>query len=152
MRTTRAGSTSPSYGQPHTVETYARTATPASRAGGTISENTESVSSIDLLTLARLCASLALRKTAISRRPTASARSRPRAFGHRALKVTPGSVAIVLASSSASASCGTHFGETKLVISIRRRPAATSAAMSRRLPSIGIIAASFWRPSRGLTS
>ena len=66
-----------------------------------------------LLMLALLWASLELRKTAISSRPTSSARSRPRALGQSALKLTPGGGFSDRASSSASESCGTHLGETK---------------------------------------
>ncbi len=66
--------------------------------------------------------------------------------------MTPGGGFMVRASSSASASWGTHRGETKLVISMRVRPAAQSASMRRRLPSMEMSAASFCKPSRGLTS
>ena len=99
-----------------------------------------------------LCVSLELRNTAISVSPAASARSSPFAFGHSAPKVTPGGGLYSRASSSASASCGTHLGDTKLVISMRRRPALISPSRRRFLPSSEIIAASFCRPSRGLTS
>ncbi len=54
--------------------------------------------------------------------------------------------------SSASASCGIHFGETKLVISMRRSPADASASISRTFPESGTVALSFCRPSRGETS
>jgi hypothetical protein len=44
------------------------------------------------------------------------------------------------------------FGETKLVASISRSPAATSRSMNPSLVSSGIAVASFCRPSRGPTS
>jgi hypothetical protein len=43
-------------------------------------------------------------------------------------------------------------GETKLVASISRRPAATRSSMKRRLVGVGMGADSFCRPSRGPTS
>ena len=133
-------------------------ACPASRAGPMVSSNAASVSAIVLLMFFLLCVSLALMKTAISFIPASFARSRPRAFGQSALKATRGRAdgarapSTNSASSSASASCGIHFGETKLVISIRASPAATSASMSRSLPESGTVAFSFCRPSRGDTS
>ena len=55
-------------------------------------------------------------------------------------------------SASASASCGIALGDTKLVASISRRPAAASRSMKPSLVSSGIAVASFWSPSRGPTS
>ena len=51
-----------------------------------------------------------------------------------------------------SAICGTHFGLTKLVTSISRRPAACSRCTSSTLCASPPAAASFCRPSRGPTS
>jgi hypothetical protein len=51
----------------------------------------------------------------------------PVALGTRALNVTPGGGGSVRISSSASASCGTQRGETKLVSSMRVRPASINA-------------------------
>ena len=49
--------------------------------------------------------------------------SSPRRFGTSALIRTPAGRATPRATSAASASCGIHFGDTKLVISIARMPA-----------------------------
>src|SRR5581483_9595215 len=54
--------------------------------------------------------------------------------------------------SSASASCGTHLGFTKLVASTTGSPAAARRSMSSILVCAGTIAASFCSPSRGPTS
>src|SRR5690606_9868825 len=54
--------------------------------------------------------------------------------------------------SAASASCGTHFGLTKLVASTVRRPVVDRRSMSAILSAAGTCAASFCRPSRGPTS
>ena len=138
-RATRAGIDVALVGAaPHGRDVAAHPRCPASRAGATISSNAASVSAIVLFTFFLLCVSLALRKTAISRSP-ARARAPARArWGTSALKVTPGGrLHACRATSSASASWGIHLGETKLVISMRARPAATSASMSRRLPSSG---------------
>ena len=54
--------------------------------------------------------------------PDASAVSRPRRFGTSALIRTPGGAFTPRATSAASASCGIHFGDTKLVISIVADP------------------------------
>src|SRR4030095_10469980 len=54
--------------------------------------------------------------------------------------------------SAASAICGTHFGETNAVASIARNPASVSASIKATFSSVGTIAFSFCRPSRGPTS
>src|SRR5688572_14936662 len=54
--------------------------------------------------------------------------------------------------SAASASCDTHFGLTKLVASIVRRPVADSRSISSIFAAVGTIAFSFCSPSRGPTS
>jgi hypothetical protein len=105
-----------------------------------------------LLVFLRLCVSLADMNTAISRRPAARARSNPLALGTSADTVTPGGNTAAFTSCSASANCGTHRGETKLVSSMRFNPEAISARNSSSLPSRGIGAASFCSPSRGETS
>ena len=152
MATARRGSVCPSYGHPHTVETYPRTRMPNARAGPIVDSNAASVSSTLLFTFLWLWVSLHETKTAISPIPAARARSRPRAFGQSALNETPSGGFARWATASASASCGIHLGETKLVISIRRRPLATSASIRRSLLWSGTVARSFWRPSRGPTS
>jgi hypothetical protein len=53
---------------------------------------------------------------------------------------------------SASASCGTHFGETNDDTSISSYPAADSASTNATFTSVGTCAFSFWSPSRGPTS
>ena len=53
-------------------------------------------------------------------------------------KRTPGGGGRTLASTSrASASCGTHLGDTKLVTSTARRPASTRRSTSSTLTSVG---------------
>src|SRR3546814_11291428 len=54
--------------------------------------------------------------------------------------------------SAASASCGTHFGLTKLVASMQRRPVADRRSISSTLAAVGMMDFSFCRPSRGPTS
>src|SRR4249919_3957965 len=54
--------------------------------------------------------------------------------------------------SAASASCGTHFGLTKLVASMLCRPAADRRSINAILSAVAMIAFSFCRPSRGPTS
>jgi hypothetical protein len=48
--------------------------------------------------------------------------------------------------------CGTHFGETKLVASTTDRPAPTSLCISWIFTDAGTLPFSFCRPSRGPTS
>ena len=134
------------------METYARTATLALSATGTTSSNAASVSAMVLFTFFLLCVSDADRNTAISFIPEARAVSSPRRFGTSALMRTPIGRCTPRATSAASASCGIHFGDTKLVISMSRMPAATSASMKRIFSAVGTCRASFCRPSRGPTS
>ena len=54
--------------------------------------------------------------------------------------------------SAASAICGTHFGDTKLVASIAGRPASVNRSMSPTLTAVGTSPGSFCNPSRGPTS
>jgi hypothetical protein len=54
--------------------------------------------------------------------------------------------------SAPSAICGTHFGDTKLVTSMLRKPASVSRSTSSTLTSTGIVCFSFCSPSRGPTS
>jgi hypothetical protein len=91
-------------------------------------------------------------KTQTASAPAASARSRPRAFGTSTGYRTPGRRSRPARSASASASCGTARGATKLVASISRRPASARRPMNRSFAAVGIGDASFWRPSRGPTS
>jgi hypothetical protein len=53
---------------------------------------------------------------------------------------------------AASAICGTHFGLTKLVTSMWRRPACCSWRTSSILSAVATACASFCKPSRGPTS
>jgi hypothetical protein len=126
--------------------------TPAARAGPTTSANAVRVSAIVLLTFFLLWVSDADMNTAISRMPAASAVSSPRRFGTSALNRTPSRRPTPRATSELSASCGIHFGLTKLVISIADTPAAISASIRRILSAVGTWRASFCRPSRGPTS
>ena len=54
--------------------------------------------------------------------------------------------------SAASASCGTHFGLTKLVASMVLRPVSDSKSMNLILSEAAMTLFSFCRPSRGPTS
>src|SRR5688572_26491172 len=54
--------------------------------------------------------------------------------------------------SAASASCGTHFGLTKLVASMLSRPVAVSRSISSIFAAVGTSVFSFCSPSRGPTS
>src|SRR5207342_1135481 len=54
--------------------------------------------------------------------------------------------------SAASASCGTHFGLTKLVASMLRSPVADRRSISAILSAVAMMVFSFCRPSRGPTS
>src|SRR5215468_4855867 len=54
--------------------------------------------------------------------------------------------------SAASAICGTHLGETNAVASTAGKPASESWSISAILVSVGTVAFSFCRPSRGPTS
>jgi hypothetical protein len=49
--------------------------------------------------------------------------------------------------SAASAICGTHFGEMKLVASIRERPVSVSRSISAILVAVGTKPGSFCRPT-----
>jgi len=96
--------------------------------------------------------SVALAKIAISRTPVASARSRPRSFGTRTGARTPSGSSSWSSNSAASASWGTHFGCTKLVVSTVVSPASTSRRMNSALTATSTTADSFCNPSRGPTS
>ena len=48
--------------------------------------------------------------------------------------------------------CGTHFGDTKLVASTTDKPAATNLCISCIFTDVGTLPFSFCRPSRGPTS
>ena len=109
----------------------------AARATGITSSNAASVSAIVLLTFFLLWVSEADRNTATSFMPEAIAVSRPRRFGTSALIRTPATRCTPRETSAASASCGIHFGDTKLVISMSRIPAATSASMNFSLSAVG---------------
>ncbi len=51
-----------------------------------------------------------------------------------------------------SAICGIHFGETKAVASIARRPASARRSISSSFTAVGTSPFSFCSPSRGPTS
>ncbi len=81
MPATRAGSMSPSYGQPKLVATITSALAPASCSSEISPAMSSSDSAVDRLTLRRLCVSLAETTTSISVKPAASARCAPREFG-----------------------------------------------------------------------
>lgn len=106
-----------------------------------------------MLMLRRVNSSLAAVKRAMAWRQADLARSRPLGLGTRAERVASGGLCRSRARrSSASASWGTHFGWTKLVASMRTRPAAARSRTKASLASVGMGVGSFWRPSRGPTS
>ena len=81
-----------------------------------------------------------------------SAPSSPLRLGVRTVYRVPGRRAMAASTSLFSASCGTHFGLTKLVTSTTGRPAAASMLARSILTSVLIRPFSFCRPSRGPTS
>ena len=107
--------------------------------------------SVVRLTFLRLCVSLALTTTSISRKPASSARWAPRRFGTSAEYRTSTDLATAAQTSAASAIDGMARGWTKETASIRPMPVRDSASMSATLLAVGT-GASFCRPSRGPTS
>ncbi|CAM5274713.1 hypothetical protein SALBM217S_03135 [Streptomyces griseoloalbus] len=110
-----------------------------------------SASSTVRLRLALAKDSVALANTATRRAPSASARSRPRSLGTSTGRST-GRSDTAGNRSSASASCGTHFGCTKLVASIVVRPVPASRRTNSAFTAVGTVCFSFCRPSRAPTS
>ncbi len=96
--------------------------------------------------------SVALPKIATWLHPASSARSSPRSLGTSTGSGVGPSSGNRATSSAASASCGTHFGWTKLVASTIGSPAAMSLVMNSALSSSDTIPDSFCSPSRGPTS
>ena len=82
--TTRGTGTSPSYGQPHAVDTITCTVAPRSCATAMISAISSSDSPVERLTFLRLCVSEAETTASSSVKPASSARSAPRRLGTRA--------------------------------------------------------------------
>ena len=82
--TTRETGTSPSYGQPHAVDTIVCTVAPRSCAIAMISAISSSDSPVERLTFLRLCVSEAETTASSSVKPASSARSAPRRLGTRA--------------------------------------------------------------------
>ena len=97
--------------------------------------------------------SVALPKIATAPTPASSALSRPRSLGTSTGRRGPRPSSPRSSSTSrASASCGTHVGGTKEVVSIVSRPAAARRRMNSAFTAAGTTDFSFWRPSRGPTS
>jgi len=85
----------------------------------------------------RFIVSVADRTTAISRAPAACARSSPLRLGTSTETRSAVSAAWIRGrSSAASAICGTAFGDTKLVASTLRTPAAASSRTSSSFASV----------------
>src|SRR5258707_7090462 len=84
------------------------------------------LSAIDHLMLRLENVSEAAAKTAISLASAAAAPSKPRMFGTRTGYEVPGSCLIPAITSAASAICGTHLADTKLVASTAGKPLADS--------------------------
>jgi hypothetical protein len=148
---TRSGTTSPSNGQPNAAAMVTVVRSPAVRARSAIRVHAAIASSVLTPWLRWLNVSVATTTTLTSSTPARIARSRPRSFSTRPIQETwpRGSMP---QSSSASASCGTRAGFTKLVTSIRRTPLPASMPMSSALAAVGRVTASFCSPSRGATS
>src|SRR4029077_8246482 len=151
---TRAGSTSPSSGQPKLVEIPPSQRRPSARARPSTFSTPVSDSSTVRFTLCLLWDSEAERKTLISsiRSRCASAASSPRSFGISTETETSSGIAARSSTSPASASCGITSARTKLVTSSQRSPVAASISISRTLSAVAMISGSFWNPSRGPTS
>ena len=90
--------------------------------------------------------------TATSSACAASAASKPFMLGVSTGYRVPGLRWMRLITSAASAICGTHLGETNAVASIAGKPASARASISATFASVGTIAFSFCKPSRGPTS
>ena len=149
--TTRLTGTSPSYGQPHAVDTITCTVAPRSCATAMISAISSSDSPVDRLTFLRLCVSEADTTASSSVKPASSARSAPRRLGTSAEYRTEGARAARFHTSSASAICGIADGRTNDTASIRCTPVADKASSSATFASVGT-GSSFCSPSRGPTS
>ena len=149
--TTRLTGTSPSYGQPHAVDTITCTVAPRSCATAMISAISSSDSPVDRLTFLRLCVSEADTTASSSVKPASSARSAPRRLGTSAEYRTEGARVARFHTSSASAICGIADGRTNDTASIRCTPVADKASSSATFASVGT-GSSFCSPSRGPTS
>ena len=147
----RATGTSPSYGQPHAVDTITCTVAPRSWAREMISAISSSDCSVDLLTFLRLCVCDAETTASSSVNPASSARSAPRRLGTSAEYRTEGARAARFHTSSASAICGIAEGRTNDTASIRPTPVCDSRSSSVTFASVGT-GSSFCSPSRGPTS
>ncbi|MCY1540165.1 hypothetical protein D9M68_757870 [compost metagenome] len=97
-------------------------------------------------------ASLAAPKITTSSAPAAMAPSKPFMFGVSTEYSVPGRRWMRDITSAPSAICGTHLGETNEAASILTKPASVSWLTSATLTSVGTMAFSFCRPSRGPTS
>src|SRR5580693_1254987 len=149
--TTRCTGTSPSYGQPHAVETITWQVAPAWCAWSMRTAMSSSDSSVLRFTFLRLCVSEADTTASSSVNPASSARAAPREFGTRAEYLTPGVRVTCRQTSSASAICGMALGCTKDTASIRCTPVPDRVLISSTLAPVGT-GSSFCRPSLGPTS
>ena len=105
-----------------------------------------------MFTLARLWLSLAETTVWIASTPASTARTAPFSFGTSATYCVPGRRRMRAITSSASRICGTTFGWTKDVTSIRGRPVSERRSITSTFVSVGIHSGSIWKPSRGPTS
>ena len=152
-RATAPASTSPSYGQPSTTRCSRARACRAPRAASNDRRARSRLSAIEQLML-RLRERfgrgdehrhlVGARRAAPPRSPSCSA-SAPDSARRACARMRA-------ITSAASAICGTHFGDTNDVASIAGRPASVSMSISATLTSVGTIAFSFCKPSRGPTS
>ena len=148
---TRSAGTAPSNGQPKAADNVRVRRRPAIWARWAIRSQAPMASSTLTPWLRRLNSSVTITTTFTSSSPAARARSSPRSLRTSPIHETAprGSRA---ATASASASCGTRFGLTKLTASIRRTPLATRESISQSLSSVDSTVCSFCSPSRGATS
>ncbi len=149
--TVRATGTSPSYGQPHAVDTMTWSVAPRACASAMISAISSSDSPVDRLTFLRLCVSDAETTASSSVKPASRARRAPRRLGTSAEYLTEGAFAARFHTSSASAICGIADGRTNDTASILRTPVVDSASRSATFASVGT-GSSFCSPSLGPTS
>src|SRR5579859_2869494 len=148
---TRSTGTSPSYGQPHAVDTITWQAAPRWCASSMTTAISSSDRSVLRLTFLRLCVSEAETTTSTSVNPASRARRAPRRFGASAEYRTVGTRATPAHTSSASAICGIASARTNETASIRVTPVWPSRSISAILAGVGT-GSSFCSPSLGPTS
>src|SRR6266480_3447488 len=148
---TRSTGTSPSYGQPHAVDTITWQVAPCWCASSMTTAISSSDCAVLRFTFLRLCVSEADTTTSTSVNPASRARRAPRRFGARAEYLTVGTLATPAHTSSASAICGIASARTNETASIRLTPVWPSRSISAIFACVGT-GSSFCSPSLGPTS